>query len=115
MKIIDICHTKPILSEMANFTPNRTGVNNVTIFISTGTGSRHAARIKFSIGPTWTGEDGVISIFGKIPTIIKGENRLNQKTFALISKWILKNQVVLLQYWNNQLKTEDLVKLLKKI
>lgn len=116
MKLTDIAlHEEQVnLWEMANLRPDFTRLP-VTVWVSTGTSSKHGARIKVCRGAKWDQQKcSTIPLYG-VSRII-GNADITQEEFSKIVQWIEINRDVLLQYWNGEIEyTQDLLGLLKPL
>lgn len=108
--------TQDTLFEMANFGTKTTGLPMI-VYVSEKKAS-HAARIKVSrtynhrvlIGDTFS-----ISISDN-PKIVAGdEGKITSSDLKKVFDWIILNKETLLKYWNNELLTDELIELIKKV
>ena len=103
------------LWEMANLHQKSTGLKNLVVWLSGG-GDRlqHGARIKVVKGKKFKPElSSTVPLFGK-PRII-GNADLSQDDFAELLNWINLNRTTILKYWNDEISTEEMISLIKKI
>lgn len=103
-----LLHNEPVnLWEMANISTNKTGLN-VIIWVSSGESSKHAPRIKICSGKKWNSDEcSTIPIHG-LPRII-GNAKVTQSQFSEIIKWIKLNKRLIIQYWNSEITTDEML------
>ena len=103
------------LWEMANLSSKTTGIDNIIIWVNGGGDKlQHGPRIKVSKGTKWnTASNSTIPLLG-MPRII-GKADISQHEFSEIVKWININRNALLQYNDDLIQTDELIRLLKPI
>lgn len=102
------------LWEMANLRPSDTGIDNYIIWISSGEAVQHGPRIKVVKSLRWDkNNNATIPLTGK-PRII-GDIGITQSEFSEIIKWINLNKKTLMQFWNSELSTKEVLNMLKKV
>ena len=99
------------LYEMANFLPKDTGLKEV-IYISVKQGN-HGPRLKVFKNKQPKGENFSVTIEDKPKTI--GKIFVNSKELSKIIEYVILNKETLLQYWNFDIGTVDLVMALKRV
>jgi hypothetical protein len=97
---------------MANLFPKRTGLPFV-VWVSNQGGARHDVRVKVARGPKAQSSD-LISV-GIRPFIRVIEGTLDGSDFDLLRRWIELNFDTILQYWNEEIDTGDLMDALRPI
>jgi len=100
--------------EMANLTKSDTGLN-YKIWIQTQTGKeKHWARIKVEVNNEFI----PISISSNPEIMIKSKKDIiDSKDLNQIKIWIIKNEQVLLDYWNSkgEMSLKDFFKKMKRV
>lgn len=123
--IQNVVYTEHMLLEMSNLSQQRTGLDSI-IWIQTndaqGTGKYNIPRIKFQNN---TGmkiqKDELIPIsISDEPEILLKSNDLSKIRFSnrqirAIKLWIIKNRDVLMKYWNEELTTDEIIDLIRKV
>lgn len=101
--------------EMANLRQNSTGLPMV-IWVSEKGRSQHGPRIKVSKAHSHKANImNTVSIsISDEPEIVAGEG-LSNKDFELVKKYIKLNKDVLLDYWDGEIDTAELISRLVKI
>jgi hypothetical protein len=111
--LADALAEEELLSEMASFGPEDTGVSH-TIFISTKGRTRHGPRIKVAINPALKfapgGDDASVVFDGTVAA-------------GIVPPWLLKqvhafielNRDVLTEYWDERILTSELMRRLRRI
>jgi hypothetical protein len=97
---------------MANLFPKRTGLPFV-VWVSNRGGARHDVRVKVARDPKAQSSD-LISV-GIRPFIRVIEGTLDGSDFDLLRRWIELNFDTILQYWNEEIDTGDLIDALRPI
>jgi hypothetical protein len=100
--------------DMANLSPGLTGLPMV-IWVSEHGGAQHDVRIKVSTIPGRAirpGQWAVVAV-RPVPRLMHGS--LSAHDFALVSAWIQLNEGALVDYWNYQLLTDELIQRLKPL
>jgi hypothetical protein len=103
------------LWEMANISSKSTGIDGIIVWVNGG-GSKlqHGPRIKVCRGLKWNpAETSTIPLTGK-PRVI-GNADVTQDEFAQIVQWINLNKAAIISYSNDEITTDELFTLLKKI
>lgn len=102
------------LFEMANLYPRTTGLP-VTVWVSPKGGARHEARIKVSTGPGNRMEPGNTAVVAirPAPALLHGE--LPPEHLQPVLRWMGLNKAVLMDYWNGEIDTAELVARLRKL
>ena len=101
--------------EMANLHGTTTGLDNLVVWVSGG-GSQlqHGPRIKVVKGTKFRPENSSTVPLTGVPRII-GNADLSQDEFAEVIKWIRLNRETILQYWNDDISTEQMISAINKI
>lgn len=101
--------------EMANLHGTTTGLDNLVVWVSGG-GSQlqHGPRIKVVKGTKFRPEKSSTVPLTGVPRII-GNADLSQDEFAEVIKWIRLNRETILQYWNDDISTEQMISAINKI
>lgn len=102
------------LWEMANLRPKDTGIDNCVIWISSGEAVKYGPRIKVAKGLKWDSKNNATIPLTGMPRVI-GDVGITQDDFSKIVKWIGINKEALMQFWNSELSTKEILDLLKKI
>lgn len=101
------------LFEMSNLREKSTGIKNV-IWVS-AKNANHGARVKVQWGDSIR-ETVSVSLHKTNPTVVAGnEADLDASILAEVKQWIIENYAVLMQYWNMEIDTADMIAGLKKI
>ena len=109
-----LLHEEQLLWEKVSFRSNTTGIPNIVIWTNPGERAKHGPRIKVVRGDKWKDDDNATIPLTGAPRII-GANDLTQDEFSKIIEWINLNRTALIQYWNGDFDTADLVHALQKI
>lgn len=109
---IESVTTEDELFYMSNLFPKRTGLPFV-VWVSTGTGAKHDVRVKVAPGPKANPSE--FTIVGLRPEIHLIHGDLSPRDMELLKQWIVLNYDVILQYWDNEIDTGDLLERLKSI
>ena len=111
--------TEPLLIEddlflMANLRPADTGLPMV-VWVSERGSTRHDARIKVSQahGPRIDPSDTVTVAIRPSPHLIAGT--LSAADLRAVAAWITLNEAALIDYWNSQISTVELIQRLRSI
>jgi len=102
---------KNYLFEMSNLWKDDTGIDYI-IWVSSKKNSKHAPRIKLSSINSASNLDIVI-IISDDPKLKHG--KLQNKVFKQVKKWILLNKKTLLDYWNENISTKQMINKIKKV
>ncbi len=102
-----------ILYEMSNLHQSETGIKSI-IFISGKGKSKHGPRIKLSSNNNPNNLDISIMVSNK-PEIKHGEKLLKSKELKLINKWIILNKKIIVDYWNYEISTKEMIKTINKL
>ena len=99
---------------MANLSGRSTGLPMV-IWVSPGYGAKHTPRIEIQrqYGDRSTGRDVIAITISDKPRIVAGSG-LSQDDLELVTKFILLNKNILLNYWSDA-NTEEMCEGIKKI
>lgn len=98
--------------DMANLTPDQTGVDN-TVWVSPRGRARHVARIKIAIDPP----DALTTDGKSISMAIHDCSTLGDAPSHIVKqaeRFIERNRAALLDYWDGRIFTEELFKRLQK-
>jgi hypothetical protein len=103
-----------LLQEMSSYGKRTTGIDN-TIWISPRGNTRHAARLKVAIDPPHAIKPG-----GKDATVAINDGSLMEgnmppNLLKQVQQFINLNRDVLLEYWNYEIKTDEMEQRLKKV
>ncbi len=98
--------------DMANLFPKHTGLPFV-VWVSVRGGARHDVRVKVTPGPKAQRSE-MISI-GLRPSVHVIDGSMEAQDLVLVTRWIELNRNVLLQYWNEQIDTVDLVRSIRPL
>lgn len=106
--------SKTKIIDMANFTPESTGVDRM-VFVSSKQ-PRHKPRVKVAVtSHVIQGSTVSFSIEDEPKPIVGDVSKLPKKVVSQIIEWIKLNKEVLLKYWNFEVDTVYLTNHLKKI
>jgi|SRR5215472_8098921 len=100
--------------DMANLSPALTGLPMV-VWVSERGGARHDVRVRVStvhgrnISP---GQWAVVAVRPS-PRLVHG--RLPPSDFAVVRDWIRLNEAAIVDYWNYQLLTDELIQRLQRL
>jgi hypothetical protein len=102
------------LYEMANLYPKRTGLP-MTIWVSPRGRSRHDARVKVcrTHGDRMDADDTASVSIRPTPELVGGS--LPTDDLKAVQAWITLNSDALIDYWNGDTDTVDLIETLKKL
>ena len=102
------------LFEMANLYPRHTGLP-MTVWVSPRGHARHDARVKVcrTHGDRMNIDDTAVVSVRPSPTLIDGP--LAGPDLRAVQGWIALNAAALVEYWDGQLDTVDLVQALKRV
>jgi hypothetical protein len=100
--------------EMANFYPRDTGLP-MTVWVSPKGNARHDVRIKVCMTPgdRMDATNTAVVAARPEPRVVHGE--LAPKDFDAVARWIGMNEPALVDYWNGELSTVELVRQLRRI
>lgn len=123
-ELLQTIYTDEMLLEMANISQNTTGLD-VIIWVQTNntqsTGKHNLPRIKFQNNTeTRVQINELIPIsISDNPKILLNNNDLNkikisQAQINGIKQWIVQNKEILIDYWQEQITTDELFQKLKK-
>ena len=113
-KTIHYANNEEDLFSMENLRQKTTGLPMV-IWVSEKQGS-HSARIK--VGTTHSEKinlDETVSISISNPPVMVASSGLSNKDLQLVSEFIKRNEKLLLDYWNKEIDTGDLITNLIKL
>ncbi len=110
--------TPPSIAEdefwrMANLSSQKTGLPFL-VWISSGQGARHAARVKVARNLA-DRPDNMTSVSIAAPATVHGGPPLASTDLRKLQDWIDLNRAVLLDYWNCELATDEVMERLKKV
>ncbi|MBI4084102.1 MAG: hypothetical protein HY423_15975 [Candidatus Lambdaproteobacteria bacterium] len=102
------------LYEMANIRPKNSGLP-MTIWVSERGRARHAPRIKVSLR-----HGSKMDIGNTVPVTIEDDpkvigGRLTREDLDAVQRYILLNRDTLLDYWNGEIDTVELVGRLRRV
>jgi hypothetical protein len=100
-------------ADMVSLLKKTTGVDN-TIFISTGEGVQHAARIKIAVDPPHTLNARSAKASMAIHDFSLRGADVPPQVVQQAKRFIELNRDALLDFWNAKISTEDLLERLKK-
>jgi len=96
----DLRNEMDVLTEMANLTPERTGLP-FAVWICSRSRAQHDIRVKVYAGPKATGEP-VASVAIR-PTVRVMEGDMPNSDLYLLRRWIEANRDLLIRYWNGEI------------
>ncbi len=99
------------LFEMSNLQKDDTGIDCI-IWVSSKAHHKHGPRIKLSSNNRSNNLDIVITI-GDDTTLIHG--KLKNKVLKKVIKWVILNKKTLMDYWNDNLSTRQMLNNIKKV
>ena len=107
---------KELLSEMANIRPSKTGLNMV-IYISTKFEVPHGPRLKVckKHGDKFIGDTFSVTISDEPKIIGKIGKEITSDDIISVFNFIKINQSIMLDYWNLEIDTADLITNMKKL
>lgn len=102
------------LYEMANLSPRTTGLP-MTVWVSPRGNARHDARVKVSPvhGNRMIIADAAVVGIRPQPGLLEGQ--LDAADLAAVTAWISLNRDILLEYWEGDADTADLIGRLKRL
>lgn len=102
------------LFEMANLYPRTTGLP-VTVWVSPKGGARHDVRVKVSSVPGERMDIASAAVVGvrPEPTLLHGE--LPAGSLGAVQTWVRLNTPALIDYWNGDIDTVELVGRLQRL
>ena len=100
--------------DMANLSPAITGLPMV-VWVSEHGGARHDVRIRVSAVHGRNIRFGQWAIVAVRPSPRLVHGRLSPSDFAAVSGWIRLNEAVIVDYWNSQLLTDELIQRLQRL
>ena len=100
------------LYEMANLQPKSTGLPMV-IWVSERGNAQHDARVKVSMGRGRMNIHNTAVVGVRPPSLLAGH--LSGPDFTAVANWIALNQHTLIQYWDGNIDTVELVQRLKRL
>ena len=120
----DIVYTDEMLLEMANISQNTTGLD-VIIWVQTNNtqspGKHNLPQIKFQNNTSTKiqiNELIPISISDNPEILLKNNDlnkiKISQAQINEVKQWIVKNQEILIDYWQEKITTDELFQKLKK-
>jgi hypothetical protein len=100
--------------DMANLSPALTGLPMV-VWVSERGGARHDVRVRVSTihGRTVSPGQWAVVAVRPAPRLVHGS--LSPADFAAVSNWIRLNEVAIVDYWNYQLLTDELIRRLQRL
>lgn len=103
------------INEMANFT-KRTTKLPCNIYISDHRGVKHGPRIKVNAdyGDRWIGTSFSITI-SNTPQVIGKTGNIKISDIETIKDWILLNQKILFQYWDEDIGVVEFIQNMKYV
>jgi hypothetical protein len=100
---------------MANLYPKRTGLPFI-VWISVRGGARHAIRVKVSRGPKVKPEELItVGLLPKVYELSADEYQLTREELELLQRWVDLNWGPLIEYWNEDIDTAEVIERLKKL
>ena len=123
-ELLQTVYTDEMLLEMANISQNTTGLD-VIIWVQTNntqsTGKHNLPRIKFQNNTSTKiqiNELIPISISDNPEILLKNNDfnkiKISQAQINEVKQWIVKNQEILIDYWQEKITTDELFQKLKK-
>jgi hypothetical protein len=106
---------------MANLYPKRTGLPfivwiSVRVANSVLGSSSHVIRAKVSRGPKIKPEELItVGLLPKVYELSADEYQLTREELALLQQWVDLNWGVLIEYWNEDIDTVEVIERLKKL
>lgn len=111
--------TRFMKEAMSNLRPKTTGVEGVVLWVSAGEFAGHdivhGPRLKVRLGEkiTTEGLDAAISVtVSKSPKVL---GKLPGKVKSQVTRFVKENHDVLLEYWNGDLDTKEMLDSLKRL
>lgn len=106
---------------MSSLRSKATGIEGVIIWVSTGEFAgadlQHGPRVKVVLGDKVSKEkmlkESVTIKISESPEVLDGD--LPGKVKKQVIGFVKKNREVLLQYWNEEIDTQELIELLEKV
>ena len=123
-ELLQTVYTDEMLLEMANISQSTTGLD-VIVWVQTNntqsTGQHNLPRIKFqnnTATKVQTNELIPISISDNPKILLKNNDlnkiKISQAQINGVKQWIVKNQEILIDYWKENITTDELFQKLKK-
>ena len=100
--------------DMANLSPALTGLPMV-VWVSERGGARHDVRVRVSTIHGRTDSPGQWAVVAVRPAPRLVHGSLSPADFAAVSNWIRLNEVAIVDYWNYQLLTDELIRRLQRL
>ena len=124
MRLVDVLYTDEMLLKMASISQNTTGLD-VVVWIQTNntqsTGKHNLPQIKFQNNTSTKiqiNESIPISISDNPEILLKNNDlnkiKISQAQINGIKQWIMKNKEILIDYWKEEITTDELFQKLKK-
>jgi len=98
--------------EMSHLFPESTGLPFV-VWVSYRGNARHDIRVKVSSGPKARMEEMQSVAIRPAPHLVNGE--MKPADFRKLSRWIELNRQTLIDYWEGEIDTKDLINQLKPL
>ena len=100
--------------DMANLSPALTGLPMV-VWVSERGGARHDVRVRVSTihGRTISPGQWAVVAVRPAPRLVHGT--LSPADFAAVSDWIRLNEAAIVDYWDYQLLTDELIRRLQRL
>lgn len=99
---------------MANLRPRHTGLP-MTVWVSHKGHARHDARVKVSRSPGDKIDVDDMAVVGIRPNPTLIEGTLDAASLKLVQQWIALNESVLIDFWNGELDTIEMIQGLKRL
>ena len=123
-ELLQTVYTDEMLLEMANISQSTTGLD-VIVWVQTNntqsTGQHNLPRIKFqnnTATKVQTNELIPISIADEPKILLKNDElskiKISKAQINRVIQWIVKNQEILIDYWQEKITTDELFQKLKK-
>ncbi len=110
MKLTELHEEKMNLWEMANLSPEDTGVPRYTIWVSSGQAVKHGPRIKVTKGIRWKENENATVTIQDTPKVIGGDSiGMRKKEYDAIAEWVILNKDLLLRFWKGRMSTKALL------
>jgi hypothetical protein len=107
--------TQDELFLMSNLFSEETGLPFI-VWISVKGGARHAIRVKVSRGPKLKPEELItVGLLPKVYELSADEYQLTREELALLQQWVDLNWGPLIEYWNEDIDTAEVIERLKKL
>jgi hypothetical protein len=112
MKYSDL-HETESLFEMSNLRTEDTGLPFV-VFVSQKGNARHDVRVKVGTNINASSINCSVSVRNEIE-VVAGVWELNQQYFKLLADWIVLNRAVIIDYWDSNISTSQMIKNIKMV